>query len=160
MNSNFTVVGLIIGVLLLTGCETTIDQYAGDRVSASETGRIKNSAHGTIVKVDYVRIDNNKNKVGTAGAAVGGAVIGGLIGNAIGGPKGALWGAGLGGAGGGAAGYAATRNKKYDRVPSYTVRLDNGNDIVIVQGGNTVFSIGQSVQVVYDNSGRGRIVPA
>lgn len=156
MNINFKAVSLIAFGLLLTGCG---NDYSGDKVLPQEAGAIKNVTYGIISKIDYVSIENNKNKAGTAVGAGAGALVGGVVGHMLGGSKGALVGAGLGAAGGGAAGYGVTKNKKYDRVPSYTVHLENGNDIVIVQGG-TLFSVGQRVQIVYDTSGRGRIVQA
>ena len=96
-----------------------------------------------------------------AGAAVGaggGALAGGLLGNAVApGQSGALVGGAIGALAGGVAGNAVQNRKKQGF--EYTIKLDNGNTIAITQGPTPALSVGQRVNVIYDNTGAGRVVP-
>ena len=99
---------------------------------------------------------------GNQGSQAAGAVLGGLAGAAlgqeVGGGTGKVIATGVGATAGAAAGLQAGRTVAGRQSIEWTVRLDNGGTIAVVQG-EPAFSIGQRVQVI-TGGGTTRLAPA
>lgn len=100
---------------------------------------------GTIVSSRTVRLQ------GGQGAQAAGAVLGGLAGAAlgqeVGGGTGQVIATGVGATAGAAGGLQAGRAVAGRDSIEWTVRMDNGSTIAVIQG-EPVFGIGQRVQVI------------
>ncbi len=131
---------LIAPVLLvaLAGCvPSTTGTTQGNVVSQAQT------LNGTIVSVRYVTVNNNTDRIA---GGVAGAVVGGLVGNQIGGGSGRDIATAVGVLGGAAAGSQLAAGANATTSPEWTVRLEDGRTVSVVQ--NTNFQIGQRVRVV------------
>ena len=99
---------------------------------------------------------------GGQGSQAAGAVLGGLAGAAlgqnVGGGTGQVIATGVGATAGAAAGLQAGKTVAGRQSIEWTVRLDNGGSIAVVQGEPT-FAIGQRVQVI-TGGGTTRLAPA
>ena len=111
---------------------------------------------GTIVSSRAVRLQ------GSQGAQAAGAVLGGLAGGAlgreVGGGTGRVIATGVGATAGAAAGLQAGRAGAGRDSLEWTVQMDNGSTIAVIQG-EPVFGIGQRVQVI-TGGGTTRLAPA
>jgi outer membrane lipoprotein SlyB len=111
---------------------------------------------GTVVSSRVVQLQ------GGQGAQAAGAVLGGLAGGAlgqnVGGGTGQVIATGVGATAGAAAGLQAGRAAAGRQSIEWTVRLENGGTIAVVQGEPT-FAIGQRVQVI-TGGGTTRLAPA
>jgi outer membrane lipoprotein SlyB len=110
---------------------------------------------GTIVSSRPVRLQ------GSQGAQAAGAVLGGLAGGAlgreVGGGTGRVIATGVGATAGAAAGLQAGRAAAGQDSIEWTVQMENGSTIAVVQG-EPVFGIGQRVQVI-TGGGSTRLAP-
>ena len=108
---------------------------------------------GTITNVQQV-VQTNPN-AGMTGALVGG-VAGGLLGNQFGNGSGNAVMTGLGAAAGMAAGANMAQANSTHTALQWTVRLDDGRSVSIVQNEN--FKVGQKVRVQFTGNGGARII--
>lgn len=139
---------LMIGLLVLplalasTGC---VSSKAGDVYSRDEARRVMSYKEGTLIGIKKVRLEGTKSGVGIGT----GAVVGGVAGSTVGQGKGAIVGAVLGAVAGGIAGSAAEEGITREDALELTVKLDNGENLIIVQGmGDDKFKEGERVRVV------------
>ena len=99
---------------------------------------------------------------GGQGSQAAGAVLGGLAGAAlgqeVGGGTGQVIATGVGATAGAAAGLQAGKTVAGRQSIEWTVRLENGGTIAVVQG-EPAFAIGQRVQVI-TGGGTTRLAPA
>ena len=147
---------LIFVPFLLTGCG---DQYSGDTYTNTQAKRINTVQTGTVISMRKINLKHEGIGAGAAVGAGGGALAGALIGNAVSsGRNSQMIGGAVGALAGGVAGNAIQNRNKQGF--EYTVKLDNGNTIAIAQGPTPQISVGQRVNVIYEQSGSGRIVPA
>lgn len=157
MINNKLAICLLFTTVLLTGCG---DEFSGDNYKAVEARKVQNVATGTVISKRSVKIKRHDGL--GAGAGLGGAtgaLAGGLLGNSItGNHTGSLVGAGIGALAGGVAG-SAIQNRQVDGF-EYTISLDNGNSVAITQGPTPAISVGDRVNIIYDNAGNGRVVRA
>jgi outer membrane lipoprotein SlyB len=137
-------------VLLLGGCS---NEFSGNQYAAEGVGEVSRAERGVIISMRKVEI----RKDGTPGALLG-AAGGGVLGSMIGEGKGRVLATAAGAAAGGLAGHAIQNRSRLG--VEYTVRLENGETIVLTQGAEPALSVGQEVYVVDSKRGRGRIVPA
>jgi outer membrane lipoprotein SlyB len=93
----------------------------------------------------------------TTGAFIG-ALAGGAVGSLFGGGWGRVVASGAGAVVGATAGAAAERQLSRQQGLEYTVRLDNGRMVSIVQGPEPSFGVGQRVIVQTSSQGRARVV--
>jgi outer membrane lipoprotein SlyB len=150
MSFNVRCALLSCGVLFLCGCS---NDFSGNQYSADSVGEVSKAERGVIISMRKVEIKPD----GTAGTLLG-AAGGGVIGSMFGRGKGRLLSTAAGAAAGGLAGHAIQSRSQVGL--EYTVRLDNGETIMLTQGTDPVLSVGQEVYVVDSKKGRGRIVPA
>lgn len=137
-------------VLSATGC---VSSKAGDVYSRDEARRVMTYREGVLIGIKEVRLEGTKSPVG-AGA---GAVVGGVAGSAVGQGKGSVVAAVLGAVAGGVVGAAAEEGLTRETALELTVKLDNGENMIIVQGiGNDKFKEGERVRVV-NSSGTMRV---
>ena len=149
------IASLIFGAIFLTGC----DDFSGDQYNAYQVKSVSKVSYGTIVSIRSVKARANQGDTGGTAGTLGGGVLGGIVGYALGGDLiSTLLGSGIGALGGAGAG-AAIGNRNI-RVKEYTIRLNNGNTIAVVQKEPPVLSINQRVAVHFDFYGNGRVVPA
>ena len=113
-------------------------------------------AFGTVISSRTVQLQGNQ------GSQAAGAVLGGLAGAAlgqeVGGGTGKVIATGVGATAGAAAGLQAGRTVAGRQSIEWTVRLENGGTIAVVQG-EPAFGIGQRVQVI-TGGGTTRLAPA
>ncbi|MDB5813328.1 MAG: pcp [Rhodocyclales bacterium] len=132
-------------VLSAAGC---VSSKAGDVYSRDEARRVMTFREGMLVGVKEVKLEGTKSPVGTGA----GAIVGGVAGSTVGQGKGAIVGAVIGAVAGGLVGSAAEEGLTREKALELTVKLDNGENLIIVQGiGDDKFVSGERVRVV--NSG-------
>ena len=96
---------------------------------------------------------------GTSGAGtVAGGVMGYVLGSAVGGGSGKSIAKAGGAIAGAAAGGTAERAATTQVGLEITVELDNGELIVVVQGADEHFDVGDSVRVITRGDGTARVV--
>ena len=127
-------------LLPLGACETA----PGGNVSQRDANTVQPVYFGTISNLQAVDIRPGSTRVG----AITGAIIGGAAGSTVGGSTaGNVAGAAAGAAAGGAAGSAVQGTSRRNGV-EFTIRLDNGDTVAIVQPGNiNDYRVGDRVRV-------------
>ena len=138
---------LCAGSLVLSTA-ACVSSKAGDVYSRDEARRVMTFREGVLVGIKEVKLEGTKSNIGTGA----GAVVGGVAGSTVGQGKGAIVGAVLGAVVGGITGAAAEEGLTREKALELTVKLDNGENLIIVQGiGDDKFTAGERVRVV--NSG-------
>ena len=135
---------------LLTGCPSS---NSGVVFSRDEALQAHNVLEGTVIDVRAGKIEGTKSPVG----AIAGGVAGAAVGNLFGGGKGntiATVGGALGGAAGGAAAEEALTSKNGLQI---TVKLDNGQTVLVTQEADVMFQVGQRVRVITRPGGKDRV---
>lgn len=136
---------MLLVVSSVSGCANLNgNAYSPNLISSNQAEVASRVDFGVVVSVKPVQIENNGSMLGT----VVGAGAGGLAGSMIG--KGAIRGLGIiGGAlGGGILGNAITKGSASSNGLQITVRLEHGTPIVVTQGAQEQFKVGQQVQVI------------
>ena len=143
----------ICAIPLVLGTASCVSSKAGDVYTRDEARRTMTYREGVLLGIKEVRLEGTKTAVG-AGA---GAVVGGVAGSAVGQGKGSVVAAVLGAVAGGVAGAAAEEGMTREKALELTIRLDNGENLIIVQGiGDDKFKEGERVRVV-NSSGTMRV---
>lgn len=142
----------VLPVMLVLGACT--DNIGADHYNTSAAGQVNRAVKGTIIAVRPVVVSDGDGQFGK----LAGAAAGGVAGSMIGGSDavhvlGAIGGAVVGGIAGDAAQNVLSRQQGYE----YTIQLDNGNIVTLVQGNDVVLRVGQKCLVLYGN--RSRVVP-
>lgn len=131
----------MLGAAALAGCA----QPSGNVVAANQAQTAQSVQFGTVISSRNVTVQGNQ------GAQAAGAVIGGIAGAAlgqnIGGGTGKVLATGAGATAGAAAGLAAGRSAAGQQSIQWTIRLDSGQTISVIQASPT-FAVGQRVQVI------------
>lgn len=140
-----------ISVIALSGCAT--GQYNPNVYQGSQANIIGGYQSGVVTAVRDVAIQDDPTGFG----AVSGALIGGLIGSQVGGGSGQYIGAAIGTTAGGVFGNSVENNTARTNAQEITVQLNNGSNLVIVQGNTQNISKGQRVKLM-SNNGNYRIV--
>ncbi|AJI72511.1 hypothetical protein [Francisella tularensis] len=136
---------------LLTNCTNSAPSY-----SANSVGQISQVEQGQIIDIQQVNIKGSDNigaRVGGLAGGLGGALAG--SGNIFTSIAGSIGGAIVGGIAGGATEDAITSSKGYQ----FTLKLDNGKTIAILQEDKHDLNIGDRV-TIYMSGNNTRIVPA
>lgn len=130
-----------IPLLALTLGACTYDP-GPDRYSRREIGAIQEVQYGVLDSYRYVELDTSTG-VGTATGVAAGAALGSTVGNGAEGFLGAIAGALIGGALGKSADRSVGRHDAFE----YTILLDNGHNIAILQADETPIPPGSPVVV-------------
>ncbi|MFA9439833.1 glycine zipper 2TM domain-containing protein [Uliginosibacterium sp. sgz301328] len=145
-----TVAALCALSLALSACASS---KAGDVYSRDEAQRTMTFREGVVSDVRQVKLEGTKTAIGTGA----GAVVGGVAGSTIGQGKGQIVGAVLGAVAGGLAGAAAEEGLTRENALQITVKLNNGENIIVVQEmGQDTFVAGDRVRVV-QSGGKTRV---
>lgn len=148
-----TATAALLGAGLLAACGP---QQNANVLPANQALTASTVSFGTIVSGRTVQIQ------GGQGSQVAGALLGGLAGAAVGQEVGRGTGTvvatGVGATAGAAAGLQAGKSIGGAQSIEWTVRMDNGATIAVVQG-EPMFAAGQRVQVI-TGGGTTRLAPA
>ncbi len=152
-SSLFAVALAAVSALVVTGC---VESSSGLVFSRDEARQAAEVYEGTVVDVREGKIEGSQSGVG----GIGGAAMGGALGSTIGGGSGNTV-ATVGGAVVGAlVGNAVEKGATGSNALQITVKLDvNGKNIVVVQGTDVPFAVGQRVRVVTQPGGKSRVQP-
>ena len=143
----------LAAVLAVAGCTTTTtDPNNGSVYTASSAQRAAAVQYGVITSMRTVELRSDGAQF--AGAVLGGAV-GGLVGDQFGGGRGNKILTAAGAVGGAVAGARVGEQTGRQLAQEWTIRLDNGRAIAVIQNGP--FRIGQPVQVIHTADGKARI---
>jgi outer membrane lipoprotein SlyB len=113
-------------------------------------------SYGTVTASRVVQVEGGQG--GQAAGAILGGLAGAALGQEVGGGTGRVIATGVGASAGAAAGMQAGKAAGTRQSIEWTVRLENGGSIAVVQGEPT-FAIGQRVQVI-TGGGTTRLAPA
>lgn len=148
VRGSFMGAGAAAAVLGLTALSACTPQQNASVLPAGQTMVAQEVQFGTVVSSRAVTVQGSQtNQV--IGAIVGG-VAGAALGNEVGKGTGKVLATGAGATAGAAAGQAAGRAAGTTQSIEWTVRLDSGRAIAVVQG-SPVFAVGQRVQVITGN---------
>ncbi len=147
-----TIIALFVSsmILITSGCAPST---SGNVYSRSEVKTAQRARHGEVVYVREVAIEGTSGLGTIAGGAMGyvlGSAVGGGSGKSIAKTGGAIAGAVAGG--------AAERAATTQRGLEITVEMENGELIVVVQGADEHFDVGDSVRVITRSDGTARVV--
>lgn len=144
----------LAGVLVtaVTGCVT---DDSGLTFSRGEARTAQTIVLGTVVDVREGKIEGE----GTGVGAIAGGILGAAAGHTIGGGSGKTVATAAGGVGGAALGAAAAKKITAKTGLQITVKLDDGQTIVVVQDNDVMFQAGQRVRVLTSNRGLSRVQP-
>ena len=135
-------------LLLAPGCAT--DGLSGSTYSRSGAKTQQAVYHGTVTRIETVRIEGTEGTIGGLAGAVGGAAIG----STMGGGRGHTVGAALGGIAGALAGSAVEKGVTEANGLEITVRLSDGSERIVVQtAGADSFYVGQAVRLIVGADG-------
>lgn len=144
---------LPLGVaLILGGCAS---EKGGDVYSRDQVQQVQHFKVGTIESVHDVHIEGTKSPVGSTA----GAIAGGIAGSGAAGGKTGQVAAVLGAVVGGVVGSAAEEAYTRENGREYSIKLDDGSYISVVQAANKdeVIKAGDKVRVI-ENDGVARVV--
>ena len=147
--------GLALASLLALGAcatNTSNDPNHGSIYTNTSAQRPAQSQEGVITSMRIVQLRSDGAQF--AGALAGGAV-GGLVGSQFGDGRGRDILTAAGAVGGAVAGATIGEQKGRQNAQEWTVRLNDGRGVAVIQNGN--FYVGQPVRVIVDNTGRARI---
>jgi len=140
----------ISAALLLCGC---VQSRSGQVYSQGQAQRSMHVYYGTIIELREVTIEGTNSG---AGAVLGG-IAGGVLGSTIGSGRGRTL-ATVGGALAGAAGGAAIEKGSGTRSAiEFTVELDDGRIMAIVQEDGAYYRIGDRVRLLQGGDGSWRV---
>lgn len=130
-----------LGAVALAACS----QPSGNVVAANQAQVAQSVQFGTVISSRNVTVQGNQGAQ-AAGAVVGG-IAGAALGQNIGGGTGRVLATGAGATAGAAAGLAAGKSAAGYQSIEWTVRLESGQTISVIQASPT-FAVGQRVQVI------------
>ena len=134
-------------LLLAPGCASDLSgsTYSRDGARAQQA-----VYHGTLTRVEQVKIEGTEGTLG----GIGGAVAGAAIGSTMGGGRGHTVGGALGGIAGALAGAAIEKSATgTNNGLELTVKLADGSERIVVQtAGKDSFYVGQAVRLIVRGS--------
>lgn len=136
-------------IAALSGCASR----GGRTYNDWDTRQAQTVRYGTVVDVTKVQVEDDPSLLGPVIGGVAGGVVGSIFGGGSGKVLTTLGGA-LGGAliGGATEAYA----RKYTAT-QLTIELEDGGNILIVQGDDEYFTRGDAVRVIYLEEGKARV---
>lgn len=148
--SSFLLAG---SMLVFTGCAT--NPTTANTVRRNETGVAHSMEMGRILEVRAVTIQGETEGIG----GVAGGVMGLALGNAVGRGRGQTIGRVGGTLAGAAVGTAVETGITTREGVELTVQLESGEVIVVLQGADAEFQMGDPVRVIRRAGGGVRVVP-
>ena len=148
MNKFAAVLGMV-GVLVLSGCETM-----NTPSSSSSSGSVNQGnayqGYGVVQSVDIVQ--QGSTGIGGSGVGIGtiaGAVVGGVLGNQVGGGTGRTVATVAGAAGGAYVGHELENRQKQKTTDMYriAIRMNDGGYQTLTQSENTNLRVGDRVRI-------------
>ena len=139
---------LVVMVILITGCAYNPSEYSYYNVQQEQTVR-----YGFIDSVRIVNVGGPNTGLGAAS----GAIIGGIAGSHIGGGSGQVVGAIGGALVGGIIGNNIEASNNNYQTEEYTIHLENGRTIVIVQPYGQNLRPGDRVKIISDGYNNSRV---
>jgi outer membrane lipoprotein SlyB len=142
-----SLVAAATALLLSAGCASDLSgsTYSRDGARAQQA-----VYHGTLTRIEQVKIEGTDGAIG----GIGGAVAGAAIGSTMGGGRGHTVGGALGGVGGALLGAAIEKSATgTNNGLELTVKLADGSERIVVQtAGRDSFYVGQSVRLIVSGS--------
>lgn len=138
---------------LLCGCARDISD---ESYTSGSVGGVSNTFTGIVIKVRKVKVKEADKFTGNQAGMALGAVAGGISGNMIGGGRGRTAATAIGALAGGLGGGLIQDKLSTQTGLEYTVKLDNGRIVNIVQSVDNPISVGTKVFVMIPTDGRGR----
>ena len=142
----------LVLVAALSACAA---QQSGNVVSANQARQAQSVQFGTVTSSRVVTVQGTQG--GQAAGAILGGIAGAALGQEVGGGTGRVIATGVGATAGAAAGLQAGKAAGSRQSIEWTVRLESGGSIAVIQGDPT-FAIGQRVQVI-SGGGSTRLAP-
>ncbi len=145
-------VALVINLLILgnIGCSN----FSGSSFSGSQVRSVHTVERGTVVSVHHVELREDSPAIA---GTIGGGILGGIVGSVFGGGTGRILATAVGAGAGALAGNVAQKAITKQKGLEIEVKLDNGQDISIVQGADEMFSVGERVRVLRASDGSARV---
>jgi outer membrane lipoprotein SlyB len=158
MNAKYiNIVATVSLALVATGCAR---QISPNVYKASAVGEVSHTYRGVIINARQVQVEQGESLEDNATGIGLGAIAGGLVGSQIGsGTSSLIAGTALGAIAGGVGGAFVEKNLKSQDGMEYTVQLNNGQIVTVVQGMDVIYTVGQPVFVISSTDGRSRVVP-
>ena len=145
-----TTIAIFAFSLMFTGCGTT---QSGRVYNQGQAQRSMSVYYGTIIELRQVTIQGSNSGAGT----VIGGVAGGVIGSTIGSGRGRTL-ASVGGALVGAlAGSAVEKESRTKAAVEFTIELDSGRLMAVVQEDSSYYRIGDRVRLLQSGDGTWRV---
>ncbi len=135
---------------IFAGCGTS---QSGQVYSSGQAQKSLSVYYGTIIELRQVTI---QDKTSGAGAVVGG-VAGGVLGSTIGSGRGRTLAAVGGALAGMAAGNAVEKSAGTKPAVEFTIELDNGRLMAVVQEDGAYFRVGDRVRLLQGGDGTWRV---
>lgn len=145
-----------MALALVAGLAACAGPQGGDIVTAGQAQSAQSVQFGTVTSARNVTVQGGEG--GQLVGAILGGVAGAALGHEVGGGTGRDVATAVGATTGVVAGQAAGRAAGTQNSIEWTVRLDNGQYVAVVQSSPT-FSVGQRVQVI-SGGGSTRLAPA
>ncbi len=138
--------------LLLGGCAS---EKGGDVYTRDQVRQVQHFKVGVVESVHKVRIEGTKSPVGSTA----GTIVGGIAGSSAGQGKGSSIGSVVGAVVGGVVGAAAEEGYTREDGAEYTIKLEDGSFISVVQalGDSEEIVAGDKVRVI-ESDGVARVV--
>lgn len=144
---------LLLSITLISGASCA--SHGGDDFSNQQTRKEMTITRGAVSDVREVTTSNSSTGVGV----IAGGLLGGVLGHQIGGGSARSIGAVGGALGGAAVGAGAEKTMRDTKALELTIKLDNGQEVVIVQEADQNFSVGDRVRVLRSSDGLSRVQP-
>ena len=149
-----TILYFAILPVLFSSCARNI---SSDTYASRQVGEVSTTYAGVVRSMREITVEHGEQLEDNGLGLATGGIAGGVIGNAVG--RGNVLPTAAGAIAGAVAGSFVEKKLKQQSALEYTVELENGNLLTIVQGKDQVFAIGQPVYVLVSPLGRSRITP-
>jgi outer membrane lipoprotein SlyB len=143
-------ISIFLLVLVFTGCTTS---QSGQVYSSSQAQRSLSVYYGTIIELRQVTIQDKTS----GGGAVLGGVAGGILGSTIGSGRGRTLAAVGGALAGMAAGNAIEKQTGTKPAVEFTIELDSGRMMAVVQEDGAYYRVGDRVRLLQGGDGTWRV---
>ncbi|MFI3272313.1 MAG: glycine zipper 2TM domain-containing protein [Pseudomonadota bacterium] len=150
---------LFVVCFLLMNVTACHSRYSGASYSGYQTREAQSVQWGTIEAIDYITIKDQNTGLGAVGGAFAGGTLGSLMGR---GHRGHVVGTVIGSLAGAVIGYGVEEAASTSHALEYTVRLESGELIAVVQAPDTTeapFYVGDDVRILISPDGTTRIRP-
>ncbi|MGH8197223.1 MAG: hypothetical protein ACRETI_03545 [Steroidobacteraceae bacterium] len=150
LNTRIFSVSILLAGLLTAGCATP----SSGRIYSRHEARLAWDVHyGRVVAVDDAVIEGRRTALGR----IGGGLIGYTAGRTVGGGSGRAVAGAVGAVAGAVAGQAIEERATREEAWQFTVDLDRGRTIAIVQARDQSFAVGERVRVYMRRDGAARV---